>query len=197
MPLSPEATFDALYIADRIQNDVGTFSAPELHLFAYLACLLWLYRGRLVEDWGYHFVGTELGAPFSVDIDDSVRTLIERGYMARVDDRMRVSDLAEQQLQDFGRLALSHDRVECLNAACSSTAAFSHGMIGSALAQEPDLRRAQATPMTRPLLEDLARSQLFLQFDALRKGLQEGENDLRMPAVVWLSALYRSNELPT
>ena len=186
--LNPDAAFDCLFIAGRLQVQTGTFTIPELHL----ACLLWLYRGRAVADWGYSFMGTELGAPFSVDLELAVTTLLDRGFLIRTLDGVCTSELAEPSVAEMGSLSLNKDRVECLDSSCASTAALSSGMVGCALAQEPDLRRAQATPMSRLLLEDAARSQLFLQFDALRNGLRSGD-DLRTPAVVWLTALYRSS----
>ncbi len=181
-------------MADRLKRDTGTLSSAVLHLFAYLACLLWLYRRHTMADWGYSFVGTELGAPFSLDIDTAIKELRERGYFIRVQDRLRVSEDAEEQLHDFLSLTLNKERVECLHAACSSTSAFSVGIVGAALAQEPELRRARAVPNNRPLLEDVAQSQLYEQFEALRKVLNRENVDLRVPAVVWLTALYRSTE---
>jgi len=194
MRLNPEATFDCLFLADRLQQESGTFSAPEIHLFGYLACLLWLYRRRPVTDWGYSFVGTELGAPFSLDIDQTVKALVERGHCARVQERLRMSEFAEQSLRELNSLVLNQERAECLHAACASTAAFSPGMVGTALGQEPELRRARAVPMSRPLLEVSARQQLYVQFDALHHSLGQERGDLRVPAVVWLAALYRSSE---
>lgn len=194
MRLNPDAAFDCLFVANRLQVHGATFTAPELHLFAYLACLLWIYRQQAVTDWGYSFVGTELGAPFSQEVDAAVKELLERGYFSRVRERMRMTALAEQPLRDFGQLALNQQRAECLQAACASTAAFSVGMVGSALAQEPELKRAQALPSSRRLLEEAARSQLYTQFDALRQALSSRSSDLRLPAVVWLAALYRSGE---
>jgi hypothetical protein len=193
MRLNPDATFDGIFMASDLQRDTGTFAAAELHLFGYLACLLWLYRERTLADWGYSFVGTELGAPFSLEIDSAIKELVERGYFVRVQDRLRMSSAAEQYLSEFRALDLNVHRVECLAAACSSTSAFSVGMVGSALAQEPELRRARALPISRPLLEEAAQSQLYEQFEALRDGLKQSI-DLRVPAFVWLAALYRSSE---
>jgi hypothetical protein len=147
-----------------------------------------------MADWGYSFVGTELGAPFSLDIDTAIRELRERGYFIRVQDRLSVAEAAEEQLPDFLSLALNRERVECLRAACSSTSAFSVGIVGTALAQEPELRRARAVPNNRPLLEDVAESHLYEQFEALHRALDMESIDLRVPAVVWLTALYRSTE---
>lgn len=194
MRFNPDAAFDCLFIADRLGQETGSFTGAELHLFGYLACLLWLYRRRAVTDWGYPFVGTELGAPFSQDIDMSIKGLTERGYFVSIHERLRMTNSGRAILRDLAGLSLNQERAECLHAACASTAAFSVGMVGNALAEEPELRRARALPMSRQLLEESAQSQLYLQFEALRGALRQVGDDLRVPAVVWLEALYRSGE---
>ena len=194
MRLNPDATFDCLFVTNHLQIQRPSFSVQEIHLFTYLACLLWLYRERIVSDWGYEFVGTELGAPFSREIDTALKELLERGYFRKIHDRVRLSELAKQPLQDLSELTINQERSECLQAACSSTAVFSVGMVSSALAKEPELMRAKALPSSRLLLEDSARSQLYVQFDVLRKAVSQRTNDLRLPAIVWLTALYRFGE---
>jgi hypothetical protein len=194
MQLNPDATFDCLFLGHRLQVTAGSFANAELHLFSYLSCLLWLYRRRLISDWGYEFVGTELGAPFSRQVDLAATELLRRGHFLRVGDRLCVTKLAERELADFGQLTLNKDRAECLEASCSSTAAFSVGMVANALTQEPELKHAKALPANRLLLEELGRSQIYRHFDALRAGLSQTSNDLRLPAVVWLGALYQAGD---
>lgn len=191
MLLNPEATFDCLLIAHRLQRGDEAVSVPEVHLFSYLACVLWLYQRNGAADWGYQFVGTELGSPFSLEIDAALRELSERGYFIRVGDKLQISEPATTALDELRSLAINDEREDCLEAACSCTSAFSPGMVGSALAQEPDLRRARAVPATRALLEDTAQAQLYEQFTVLREALRRESADLRVPAVVWLTALYR------
>jgi hypothetical protein len=197
MRLHPNATFDCLLVAQRLQAQGAAYTGPELHLFAYLACLLWLYQKNIVTDWGYSFVGTELGAPYSQEIDSALKELLGRGFFRRIHDRLGLTKLAETTLDEFTNLEMNRERAECLNAACASIAAFSLGMVTSALSQEPDLSRAKALPSNRLLLEDAAQSQLYVQFEALRSNLDPRTTDLRLPAVVWLSALYRSNASTT
>lgn len=196
MRLNPDATFDSLFVASHLQADVKICTLPEIHLFGYLACLLWLYDKRALTDWGYTFVGTELGAPYSQQIDIAVKELSIRGYLVRTHEQLHLTELAEEQLSELRQLELYKDRAKCLQAACASTAAFSVGMVRSAMANEPELSRAQALPMNRCLLENAAQSQLYTQFNALRQALDQQGTDLRLPAVVWLAALYRFNESP-
>lgn len=193
MLLNPDATFDCLFVAHRLQRQNGSFNIPELHIFAYLACLLWLYRNQPVTDWGYTFVGTELGAPFSQEIDTAVNEFLERGFFHRAHERLRMTELAERRLHTYEQLGLNHERIECLQAACASNLAFSVGMVCTALANEPELRRSNAFPASRQLLEESAQSQLYEQFSVLHRVFSERSKDLRLPAVTWLTALYNSS----
>src|ERR1017187_498846 len=145
MALNPDAIFDCLFMADCIRRESGEFTTPELHLFAYLACLLWLYRRRPISDWGYSFAGTYLGAPYSRDLDGAITMLIDRGYFSKIKDRLRTTDSAQDQLSVFSGLTMNQFREECLLASCSSMAALSAGMVCNALTQEPDLRRSIET----------------------------------------------------
>jgi hypothetical protein len=193
MLLNPDATFDCLFVANRLQRQNGSFNIPELHIFAYLACLLWLYRNQPVIDWGYTFVGTELGAPFSQEIDTAVNECLERGFFHRTHERLHMTELAERRLHTYEQLGLNLERVEFLQAACASTAALSVGMVCTALANEPELRRSNALPASRQLLEESAQFQLYEQFSVLHKAFNERSKDLRLPAVAWLTALYSSS----
>ena len=192
MRLNPYAAFDCLSIALRLQQPRGAFAAPEVHLFAYLSCLLWLYSSNSVTDWGYDFVATELGAPFSLDLDAALKQLTDSGCIVRTEDRLMVGESAGRHLDDYSRLTINRDRLQCLDAACATLSAFSLGMVTNALGSEPELSRAQELRISRRLLEETGRAQLYEQFSTLRGCLHERTSDLRLPAVVWLTALYRS-----
>jgi hypothetical protein len=193
MRFNPNATFDCLFIAQRLQSQSVAFTGPALHLFAYLACLLSLYRRNIVSDWGYTFVGTELGAPYSLEIDSAMKDLHGCGFFLQAGGRLSMTTAAELTLNEFAGLEINQDRAQCLEAACSCVSAFSIGMVTSAMSKEPELERSKLVPSSRMLLEDAALSQLYTQFEALRVNLGEQIADLRLPAVVWLSALYRLN----
>jgi len=98
---------------------------------------------------------------------------------------------AEERLATIRSLSLIQRRIQFLDAACASATALSIGMVSTALGSEPELNRSKLLPNTRLLLEDAARQQLYAQFDALRRGIGVENKDLRVPAVVWLTALYQ------
>src|SRR5437762_1566583 len=114
MLLNPVATYDTLFLADRLQKHLHSFAIAEIHLFAYLACLLSLYRETPLADWGYQFLSTEIGAPYSREIDEAMRELEQRGLLARGDERMTIAGGAVDQLAKLSVLGLYKERVECL-----------------------------------------------------------------------------------
>ena len=194
---NPEAALDCLFLLQKLDANSKGVSAQEIHLFAYLGCLLWVYRENLVADWGYQFVGTELGAPFSIEIDAALDGLLARGFIVRARDHYILASHASRTLDSLKSLELNASRIECLEAGCASISAFSVGMVNFALGREPDLQRAKAMPATRLLLGDAATEILFKQFSALKAALQDRGTDLRLPAVVWLTALYQSSKSET
>jgi len=191
MHLKPLSTFDCLYLGSRLQRWLGGFSAAELHLLAYLACLLSLYHKIPVADWGYGFVGTEHGAPFSLEIKVAAQELENRGFFYSTQDKLQMTVAAEELLKELEGMSLYEERTDCLNAASSSIVAFSVGTVREALNNEPELQRAKQMPTNRVLLEEPGIDIIYEHFGLLREALGDRIKDLRLPAVAWLTALFR------
>lgn len=192
MPLNPLPTFDCLYLGSQLQRQLDGFSPAELHLISYLACLLSLYRRTPTSDWGYNFVSTELGAPFSREIEVTASELSRRGFFSRVHEQLQMTRIAEERLVELQALSLFQERSECLKAASASIVAFSLGTVREALWNEPELRRAKSLRANRTLLEEPGLGLIYEEFGFLREALGGHSVDLRLPAVVWLTALFRS-----
>lgn len=198
MAMNPDALFDCLFLTEHLNREGERIKPAGLHVFAYLSCLLWLYRYQSTADWGYNFVGTDLGAPFSADLESAINVLLSAGNLVRDQaGELSLSANAKKYLEEVGALELNQARKACLLGACSSAAAFSPGMVYGALANEPDLERARRIPVARQLLEDFAVKQLYSQFRILHDNLGQHSDDLRVPAVVWLTALQSSEEQGT
>ena len=71
--LDPLACFDCLALGAQLERHLGDSTEPELHMFSYLGCLLSLYAGRMVSEWGYRFVCTPDGAPYSPDLSYALK----------------------------------------------------------------------------------------------------------------------------
>ena len=194
MQLNQLPTIDCLFTASRLQRQFGGFAAGELHLFAYIGCLLSLYRKRPFAEWGYVFVSTEFGAPFSRWIENSIQQLLQRGAFVERPDRLQIVPVAANTLTDLLRLEMYRERLECLNAAVSTASSFSPGIVRTAISNEPELLRTRELHTCRTLLEEPARELIYEQFQALHEAVGGESTDLRIPAVAWLTALFNLGE---
>lgn len=192
---SPVAAYDALELTSAVAKTANGITEPEVHVLAYLGCLMAVYDGRPVGWWGYGFTATETGAPFGRDLAVALQDLQVAGWFtfdARV---YRLSQQGEVEL-DFQRsLALNSRRVRYLDAATSAALSLPLPAVSDALAHEPGLRRALQYMRRKHLLDDASLDLVGQQFEALAKGLGERpaqQDDLMVPTVVWLTYLART-----
>ena len=195
IPINTDAILDIITISRHLQNNKIKFASPELHLFAYLACLLWVYDSHPAADWGYSVVGTEVGAPFSIETEQAISFLTGSGCLLEREASFYLTPRAEEAGKLFGSMTINEDRTRSLDAACSTVNSLPIGMVLSALGHEPDLLRSQNTPSARRLLEDLALRKLYQHFTILKTSIGSESKDLRSPAYIWLTALQRASEL--
>ncbi len=183
-----DAYFDVLSICDRLRPTLGPVAPAEVHLLAYLGCLLALYRGRAVGRWGCTFAATEEGYPYSPDVQAALGTLIRRGDLATDSDGfLTVTSSGERELGLLRSLAAFQEREEYLGGACGSTLALPTGTIREAVAFAPDVRGALRTEQSRLLLTKSGLDRLYEQFATLGKVVGVDVADPMVPAVVWLT----------
>lgn len=104
--VKPEPYYDALQILNALRKSLEPISTIETHLFAYLSCILGLWRGQPLADWGYNFAVTSEGFPFSADFEIARAELAPRGLVS-IDDRgrMRPNHLElDQEISLFFRI---------------------------------------------------------------------------------------------
>jgi hypothetical protein len=187
---NPLALFDSLFIASHLEAVSGSSSPSEIQSFAYLGCLMHLYGGGSSSEWGYVFLGTEAGAPFSSALAEAFGFLVDTNSLYYAPQRVRITARAAKLCEQMSMLATNSQRLPALQAACSTALALSPGIVCSTLNEEPELHRSHIAPSRRPLLQASGIKQLHLHFEALRKSPVGDSLDLRVPAIVWLEALF-------
>jgi hypothetical protein len=190
--LSPEATFDALLIADSIQQKLGDAAEGEIHLFAYLACLLSIFEKWPASLWLYTFAGLQNGAPFSAELHNSIASCLNSGDLVAVaiPDTLRLTSVGCEKLTFMRGLGSLSPRTRYLEAACSTLRSLPVGLIRTAMGMEPGLRPAIIARSARSLLTGAALDQLYDHFDAVSKTVGNQARHLIIPASVWLSYLF-------
>ena len=148
--VNPAAFNDAVVLAHRIGQRIGTVVGPELHLFSYLACVLAVYRGWPSADWGYRFACTENGAPYSHDVQDAIEELLALVHLSRTGDAMILTPEGQDVERFLSSLETQRRRLPYLEGACSSLLAMSVGIVRRAVSAEPTIRAIALSP--NPLL---------------------------------------------
>jgi hypothetical protein len=197
--MSPAATFDALCISVQLTMALGSAGRSEIHLFAYLACLLALYETKPVTEWEYSFSGTQDGAPFSPELNKSIDALIHSGSLVSKPDAVDFYTVDGSGVEERDALRTIESlvsRERYLEAACASLLSIPIGRVRMGLRREPSMARVAPGRPPRQLLEGIAFDELYAQLQALSDMLGNTVTDLLVPAVVWLSYLAKGAEEP-
>ncbi len=193
MRTNHNAYFDILAISSRLQELLGDIAFAEIHLFAYLACLLSLYKKIPASKWGYVFAVTEYGYPYSADLYDAVETMKRRGYLVDAEklapEYLKITEDGKNEyamLRDLSQMAA---REPFIDGACSSLLALPVGTIRTALSQDINIKNALVLGKKRLLLTRAEQEILYEQFASLSTAIGADIDDLMVPSVVWLTYL--------
>jgi hypothetical protein len=192
--VEPAAAFDSLAICRELSARFKGAAESEVHLFAYLACLLSLYRGWPVSSWGYGFAGTKEGAPFSKELDAAISALDRLGYLERHEGLFILGVEGEKLREELLQIASNRKRLEFLVGACSATTVMPLGLVREALSRSPDLSSVAAGEHTRALLDKPSIALLHEHFAMLSEAIGIQIEDLIVPAATWLTCLVQAGE---
>ncbi|WP_126245013.1 hypothetical protein [Chitinophaga rhizosphaerae] len=190
--ISSIGIFDSLYVGAKLQEKLGDFSSYEVQLFGYLSCLLSLYNGNPISNWGYAFIKNDLGSPYSKILDESLEALLIKGDMEKDEGGfMKLSDTGHVLLNNYSSFPSNRNRITSLEAACKSIQLLPYGVVKDSISKEPIMNYANQHTNKR-LLSDQdgpAFSILYDQFEMLKNALGGSRDNLVVPAVVWLEYL--------
>jgi hypothetical protein len=187
---NPYAFFDCLAISTQLQDVFDAVAPAEVHLFAYLACLLSVYRGRPVATWGYSFAGTCSGSPFSPEVEESKELLIRAGHITVTESGyLQLTQSGCEEYAFLASLIANGKRIEYLVGACATVLTLPLGWIKAAITSDSQMRLAAELKMTRTLLTEAAIAEFHDDFELLAASLGTDVPDLMIPAVVWLRSM--------
>ena len=188
LKLNQNAIYDSLLIGNEITKYlIRGFTQSDIHLFAYLACLMSLYSGKPVSDWGYIFTTTPTQSPFSVEIANSLDLLIKEGYIIK-NTKLIISDTGKIMVDRLGHMSTNKFRTKAIIGSTQALMAIPPGIVREGLHNEPEIGRARSANASRSLLNnDL--EELYQQFKIIKEVVGEQNSNLMMPSVAWLSSL--------
>jgi hypothetical protein len=194
--IAPEAYCDALFVAGDAPKSLLPMSIVEMHLFSYLGCILALFRGKAIGDWGYSYAVTTEGFPFSAEFEDGRTTLVLSGLLDSDDNGLLHPRRAElmAELETVVSLGPWADRRPLLRAAMECALALPLGSIRYAIGQTPGIASAVRLRQRRRLLDPDDVSLLYDEYKVVSLVLGPDVQDVLSPAVIWLSARILRNE---
>lgn len=190
--LVPEAVYDCLVAVNELGKPFDGVSRLEIQRFAFLACILSVYKKNPASEWGYQFARTPFGTPFSRHINDAYDFLVSAGK-AVVNDKMRMSltSAGEQLVGQIGSLQECRRRYPFLKSAATSFLVVPPGTLMRGLENEPTTSASETRASGAMLLDGPALTLLYDVFSGLTAVFPNSE-DLLTPSVAWLT--YSANE---
>lgn len=195
----PEAYFDAVAIMADAPASVMPMTVIEVHLYAYLGCILGLFKGQAVGDWGYPFAVTSEGFPFSVQLENARSVIVTRGLVDEDGEGMMAARRDELAAEIDSLLTLGSwgDRRLWLRVATQCALALPVGSIRHAISQTPGLAASVRLGQRRQLLQADDIDLLYEEYKIVSSVLGADVKDLLSPAVIWLSArILRTEDAP-
>lgn len=189
----PEAFFDSLSIAHKLDNYLDGFRQEEIHLFSYFSSLLFGYRGNNISDWGYKYIPANNGYPFSNEINESVRRHIRNGLFEAKGDYFIISGRGVDEYNKFKTFTTFTEREEFLNAACTTNILVPYSQTVRALLNEPEIQKSIEIDNK----SWLDQSSIYAKISEISEAVGISKGNLIVPAVTWINYLNEKENAVT
>ena len=185
----PEAYFDSLSMAHKIDNFLDGFEQQEIHLFAYFSAILFHYDGNPVNDWKYKFTITSEKYPHSKDLNNAIERNLRSGYFEDTGNFLIITGRGTDEFNKFKIFPSNEKRERFIDAACSTSILIPYKETKKALLNDPNLIKATQIE-----------NQDWISFsnDKLKEitnDLGAPADELLLPAVSWIEHLLINNNL--
>lgn len=191
--VTPEAFFDSLSLAHKLDNFLDGFKLEEIHLFSYFSSILFLYRQNPVSDWQYRFTISESGYPFSEAIFEATTRHIQNGLFDEKGAFYSITSRGTDEFNKFKVFPTFSKREEFLTAACTTSILVPYSQTLRALLSDPELAKAKELK-NKSWLEQ---SNIYQKFNEISKAVGVSAEDLIIPAVTWINFINEQDNIKT
>lgn len=187
------AIYDTLYVIEKTKSQCSGLSLNELNFLSYFACLLSLYQGHPVSEWGYSFLRNNQGAPISAELLESCQMLVQQVELQKQDMIYTITERGTQRMSFFTELSELKSRNPYLDAACNCLLIDSIVSILSIISKDALITESMVHELKCLNSGDnSALSILHEQFDLIKRAIGDHRN-LFIPATSWLLYLRQKN----
>ena len=186
----PEAFFDSLSLAKKLDEFLDGFKTEEIQLFAYFSLILYVYNGGDSASWGYNFIVDEKGYPFSDSLNNAIERHIKNGIFEKRTDYWIISGRGVDEFNRFRNLTDFANREKMVNASCTTSILIPFSETRKALLNDPNLSNARKLGGKREI--DNA---VYVQFQEISKAIGGAPvDDVIIPAMSWINYINANTE---
>lgn len=182
--VTPEAFFDSLSLAHKLDNYLDGFKLEEIHLFSYFSSLLFLYDGNPISTWQHKYIVSN-GYPFSDRIHEAVTRHIQNGLFEMKGEFYTITGRGTDEFNKFKVLPTFIKREEFLSAACATSILVPYSQTLRALLNEPEIKKIEEL-QNNSWLESM---NIYPKFKEISEAVGVHTEDLIIPAVTWINYL--------
>ncbi|WP_426329462.1 hypothetical protein [Pedobacter sp. R-06] len=182
--LLPEAFYDSLSLAHKLDNYLDGFKRHEIQLFSYFASILYLYSGKPIATWEYRYIVVD-GFPFADTINEAITRHLANGNFEENDDFLTLSGRGTDEFQKFTKLSMFSPRERFLDAACTASILVPYSKTVKSLLSQPEIKEIGQLNK-RSWLEQM---NIYPKFQEISESLGVHTDDLLLPAVTWINYL--------
>ncbi len=187
--VTPEAFFDSLSLAHKLNNYLGGFKLAEIHLFSYFSSILFHYAGNPIGTWQHKYIVSN-GYPFSDSIREAVTRHIQNGLFDMNGEFYTITGRGADEFNKFKVLPTFIEREEFLNAACTTSILVPYSQTLRALLNDPEIKKVEE------LQNDswLELMNIYPKFKEISEAVGVHTEDLIIPAVTWINYLIEKEK---
>lgn len=191
MPIIPEAFFDSLSLAKKLDDFLDGFKPEEIQLFAYFSMILYVYNGGDSASWGYSFIVDEEGYPFSNALHSAIERHLKNGiFETRPEgDYCIITGRGVDEFNRFKNLTDFTNREKMVNASCTTSILIPFAETRNALLNDPSLFSARQLGGKREI--DNA---VYSKFREISQAIGAPIDDVIIPAISWINYINAKNK---
>ena len=178
----PEAFFDSLSLAKKLNEFLDGFKKEEIQLFAYFSLILYVYNGGDSASWGYGFVVDEKGYPFSDHLDHAIERHIKNSIFEKREGYFIITGRGVDEFNRFKNLTDFANREKMVNASCTTSILIPFAETRKALLNDPNLSSARQLGGKRAI-----DNTVYVQFQEISRAIGAPIDDVIIPAVSWIN----------
>lgn len=158
----------------------------EIHLYSWIALILYVYSGNPVSDWTYSFAATKWGAPFSDELHTAFQFGLHTNYLSESSGIISLTPNGERHLQMLNQLPIAAAHQQYVTASCQTSLLIPPGYARRATSRLPQMHRPSGADSTS-LMSEYAMQIVYDTAAIIRTQLEQlGRSGLVEPAYIWL-----------